>query len=842
MARFPMFDLTRISSGLPVGAEASHAALQTALVPGSRLVVQAPPGTGKTTFVPALAANLTSDRVLVTQPRRIATRAAAHRLAALSGTQVGADVGYRVRGESRSGPATKVEFCTTGVLLRRLLAEPDLPGISTVILDEVHERQLDSDLVLGMVREVADLRGDLTVVAMSATLAADRFARLLGDEEPAAVVQVTGALHPLTVEWAPPVGVPALDARGVTDGFLAHVARITRDALTRWPGDALVFVPGVREVGRVADLLGGAARVVPLHGQLSTAEQQEALTPGGERRIIVATSVAESSLTVPGVRIVVDSGLAREPRYDATRGMSGLVTRTESRASAEQRAGRAAREAPGVVVRCFAAETWARLAAEPTPEILTADLTRAVLDLACWGTPRGEGLALPDAPPAAAVERAEQTLRDLDAIDATGAVTPTGRQLARVPVDPRLARGLFVGAGELGTQVAAEIVAALESDARAPGADVAALVRSLRAGQHPAAGRWRAEARRLARLVESEAGGAGARASATGLVVAAAFPDRIARRRGGDSRAYLLASGTAADLPPDSALGQPDWLAIAELDRTSRVERPGAPRGSGAVIRAAAMLTEEQALAAGEHLVREEEQVEWSGGRLTARRVRRLGAIELAVTSIPVPRGAGAAAVRAALARDGLELLNWSPAANVLRRRLAYAHTHLGEPWPAVDSATLIERLDEWLGPELLQLADGASVRSLDLTSALRRLLPWPEAGAFDALVPERLTVPTGSAIRIDYPEDPADRPVLAVKLQECFGLTETPRIAGVPILFHLLSPAGRPLAVTDDLASFWVNGYPGVRAENRGRYAKHPWPEDPLTAKAQRGTTKSGR
>jgi ATP-dependent helicase HrpB len=827
------FDLARIGRGLPVADQAATTGLADALTPAARLVVQAPPGTGKTTFVPALAANAVGGRIVVTQPRRVAARAAAHRLASLAGDAVGGLVGYRVRGDARVGPSTIVEFCTTGVLLRRLLAEPDLPRVSAVILDEVHERQLDSDLVVGMVRELAELRDDLTVVAMSATLAADRFAELLGAPgdvpagTPARVIRVEGALHPLEVAWAPPRGAAPLDARGVTDPFLTHVAATTREALATWPGDALVFLPGVREVERVTGLLAGAVpgvSVLPLHGRLSTAEQQRVLAKGDGRRVVVATSVAESSLTVPGVRIVVDSGLAREPRYDAIRGMSGLVTRTESRSSAEQRAGRAARESPGVVVRCFAAETWSRLAPAPTPEILTADLTRAVLDLACWGTPRGEGLALLDPLPPGTLVRAEETLRDLGAIDADGRATPAGHRMARVPVDPRLARALFIGAAAVGARRAAEIVAALENDQRAAGADLAALVRDLRSGRGPGAAAWRTESKRLTRLATTDPGAehgvpAGTSGEEIGVVVAAAYPDRIARHRGGDSRAYLLASGTAADLPPDSSLGRPEWLAVAQMDRT---RAPGGRQGS------------------------EREEVTWSGGQVGAVRVRRLGAIDLAVTPIPVDREAGVAAVRAALTdgrgEAGLGLLHWTEAATTLRRRMAFAHARLGDPWPAVGDDALTARLDEWLGPELLRLAEGAPPRSLDLVSALRRLLPWPEAGTFDEVVPERLPVPTGSRIRLTYPEDPAERPVLAVKLQECFGLTETPRVAGVPVLFHLLSPAGWPLAVTDDLASFWVNAYPGVRAENRGRYAKHPWPEDPLTAPPQRGTKRSGR
>lgn len=841
------FDLARIGHGLPVAE-----ALDPARWPHpTTVVLQAPPGTGKTTFVPPLVANASSGRVIVTQPRRVAARAAAARLAHLAGVRLGSEVGYRIRGESRVGPATRIEFCTTGILLRRLLAEPDLPGVAAVILDEVHERQIDTDLTLGMVRDVLELRDDLTVVAMSATIAADRFAALLGTaSDPAPVVAIDGALHPLDIRWAPAAGVLPVDQRGVTDAFLGHVTTVTAHALAEHPGDALVFLPGVREVERVAASLRvrlPEVTVLPLHGRLGPREQDAALAPSAHgRRVVVATSVAESSLTVPGVRIVVDSGLARQPRFDSLRGLTGLVTRTESRAAAEQRAGRAAREAPGVAVRCFAAETWARLDAAPMPEMLTADLTRPLLDLACWGAPRGAGLALLDPPPTAAADRAEETLRDLGAVDAHGRATDLGRRLAQVPVDPRLARALFTGATTVGPRSAAEIVAALESEVRAPGADVGGLLRELRS-RRPR--NWRTESARLERLARRALTGEGPGLQGSvvdkegpdaphaegrhGLVVASAYPDRIARRRG-SGPAYLLSSGTGADLPPDHRLGNAEWLAVAQVDRTGS--------GSGAVIRAAAPITEQEALEAGAPLLREEEDVAWAGGKIVARRVRRLGAIVLTTTPVRPDREAGIEAVRSALHSQGLDLLTWPESALALRRRMAFLARHAGEPWPTVDDAALLARLDEWLGPELIRLAEGTSVGSLDLAAAVRRLLPWPEAAGFDALVPERLEVPTGSRIRLDYPEDPADRPVLAVKLQECFGLTETPRIVGVPVLFHLLSPAGRPLAVTDDLASFWTNAYPQVRAENRGRYAKHPWPEDPLTAPPRRGTTRSGR
>ncbi|GAB3713910.1 hypothetical protein GCM10028815_30700 [Mariniluteicoccus flavus] len=601
-----------------------------------------------------------------------------------------------------------------------------------------------------------------------------------------------------------------------------------------------MFLPGVREVERVAEQLGALSDrlVLPLHGRLTPRAQDAALALADRRRIVVSTAVAESSLTVPGVGLVVDAGLSREVRADAARGMTGLVTVAVSKASAEQRAGRAARLGPGTVVRCYAEEVWARLADRPRPEVSTADLTGAVLDLACWGSPRGEGLALPDPLPEDAVARAEDLLHSLGALDTDGRPTARGRAMARVPADPRLARALLDGAPQVGRTRAAESVALLASDERPPGGDLAALLTSFRRGGGPGAARWRDEVRRLESLVpDAPARRSGSAAESLALVTAYAFPERIARARP-DGEAYLLASGTGAELDRATALRGHPWLAVADVARGG-----GA---SGALIRAAAPLDEAAALEAGAAMLTEQYEAQWSGGRVTARRVRRLGAIELASTPTKASPLAARAAVAEGLRRRGLDALHWSDAAIDLRRRLALLHAHLGDPWPAMGDTALLDAADAWLAPELDRLAGGASSRSLDLASALRRLLPWPEAGRLDELVPSSLTVPTGSRVRLAYPDpdDPEGAVVLAVKLQECFGLTETPRIVDgrVPVVFHLLSPARRPLAVTADLASFWANAYAGVRAENRGRYIKHPWPEDPLVAPPQRGTRASGR
>lgn len=870
-----LFDLSAIGAGLvfadSLGVLADELRAQGA---GGTAVVQAPPGTGKTTLVPPLlaniaAANITASngtartkgpRIVVTQPRRVAARSAARRLANLDGSRLGDRVGYTVRGERQAGSATVIEFVTPGILLQRLLSDPGLESVDAVILDEVHERGLETDLLLGMLAEVRQLRGDLTLVAMSATLDAPRFAALIGTPAgeddgggPAPVVDCPSALYPLETSWAPPA-VPRLDTRGVTRAFLDHVADTAAAAHAEALGrdmnvDALVFLPGTWEVSHVAGRLrgrtGSGTEVLELHGQVSPEAQDRAVSgrePGGPPRIIVSTGLAESSLTVPGVRLVVDAGLSREPRRDSARGMSGLVTVSCSRASADQRAGRAARQGPGRVVRCYDQKTFGASPAHRTPEIAVADLTGAALVLACWGAPGGRGLALPDAPPRAAMDEAVEVLRELGAVDPDGHATDLGKTLARIPADPRLARALLDGAAAVGRRTAAEAVAVVAGDQRAPGADLTRLLTTLRTGKEPAARRWAEDVRRMEAVARQEAAGAAPSepgapvtgAGAVGFVVALAFPDRVARRVPGQGQErYLLSSGTRAGLPAGSPLTGHEWLAVAEVARAEGRDAAG----TGAIIRSAAPLTADTAEAAARHLMAETVEAVFSQGRVTARRERRLGAIALSSTPLRPSVEEGRAAVARALKKEGLGTIGWSTAADGLRRRLALLHRELGAPWPDVSDEALLGRLDDWLAPELEALAGGAATNGIDLADPLRRLLPWPDAGRLGELAPERLEVPSGSRVRIDYPDvtDDGGRPVVAVKLQECFGWAATPRLAGerVPVLFHLLSPARRPLAVTDDLASFWSGPYAQVRAEMRGRYPKHPWPEDPWTAPA---------
>ncbi|MFI9649769.1 ATP-dependent RNA helicase [Streptomyces sp. NPDC052040] len=910
MIRHDALDRLPVRSALP--------ALGNALEEHGAAVLCAPPGTGKTTLVPLVLAGLVGGgparRVVVAEPRRIAARAAARRMAWLLGERPGRSVGYTVRGERVTGPHTRVEVVTTGVLLQRLQRDPELPGVDAVVLDECHERHLDADTVAAFLLDVREaLRPGLRLVAASATTDAEGWARLLGG---APVVEAPGVSHPVEVVWAPPAR-PVRPPHGlrVDPALLAHVASVVRRALAECTGDVLCFLPGVGEIARVAGHLGGlgGVEVLQVHGRAPAAVQDAVLSPGTGRRVVLATSVAESSLTVPGVRVVVDSGLAREPRVDHARGLSALTTVRASQAAGRQRAGRAGREAPGRVYRCWSEAEDGRLPRYPAPEIKVADLTAFALHAACWGDPDASGLALLDAPPSGAMAAARSVLTAVGALDATGRATARGARMSRLGLHPRLARALLDAAPEVGTGRAAEVVALLsEEPPRDYGDDLAAAWRAARRGNDAYTARWRDEARRLRATAESldrdaegltggtdglttgadgldgaadgSAGGPGRLTADTdgrptgpdrlrdadrltadadglatspegsgrppagrspagpsgaaapdgqlparmpdaasdeqvaGLVAALAFPERLARADGGSC---LMVNGTRAELGEGTGLRGARWLAVAVADR---------PVGAGhARVRLAAAVDEDVARRAAAALHSAGEEVHWAEGDVVARRVERLGAVELAVRPLrdPAPDLVREALI-GGLREEGLGLLGWSPGARALRQRLAFLRLHRGEPWPEVHDDALLARVDEWLEPELSRARRRADLARIDAGQALARLLPWStgDAARLDELAPERITVPSGSAVRIDY-GDP-ERPVLAVKLQEMFGLQESPRIADVPVLVHLLSPAGRPLAVTADLASFWRGGYGAVRAEMRGRYPKHPWPEDP--------------
>ncbi|MGP3633783.1 ATP-dependent helicase HrpB [Streptomyces sp. 24-1644] len=822
-------------------------ALERALDERGVAVLCAPPGTGKTTLVPLVLAGLTGAgpvrRVVVAEPRRIAARAAARRMAWLLGEQPGGRVGFTVRGERVVGRDTVVEVVTTGVLLQRLQRDQELAGTDVVIIDECHERHLDADTVAAFLLDVrATLRPDLRLLAASATTDAEGWARLLGD---APVVEAQGVSHPVEVVWAPP-SRPVKPPHGlrVDPALLTHVASVVRRALAEREGDVLCFLPGVGEIGRVAGQLGGvAAEVLQVHGRAPAAVQDAVLAgSSGVRRVVLATSVAESSLTVPGVRVVVDSGLAREPRTDHARGLSALTTVRASQAAGRQRAGRAGREAPGAVYRCWEQAEDGRLARFPSPEIKVADLAAFALQAACWGDPDASGLALLDPPPAGAMGAAREVLTAVGAVDAAGRVTDRGVRMSRLGLHPRLARALLDGAAEVGGRRAAEVVALLsEEPPREYGDDLAAALRTARRGQDGYAARWRQEVRRLSsslgtakdgtRGAAGAAGASGASGSddaAVGLVAALAFPERVARARG--EGAFLMASGTGAELRDGSRLRSAPWLAVAVADRPAH--------SASARVRLAAVVDEDTARLAAGHLRFSGEEVRWVDGDVVARSVERLGAVELSVRALKQPKPELVReALLEGLRREGTGLLRWSRDSEQLRSRLAFLHRELGAPWPDVSDEALLARAGEWLEPELSRARRRSDLGRIDAGQAVRRLLPWAtgEAARLDELAPERIEVPSGSRIRVEYG---GAQPVLAVKLQELFGLRETPRVAGVPVLFHLLSPAGRPAAVTADLASFWREGYKAVRAELRGRYPKHPWPEDPTTVEATRFTS----
>ncbi len=772
----------------------------------------------------------------------MATRAAAARLAMLVGEPLGQRIGYAMRGERSGGKGLRVEVVTTGLLVRRLQQDPELPGVAAIVIDECHERHLDADLLLAFCVDIrANLREDLAIVATSATADTIKLSRALGT---APVVTASAALFDVAIEWAPPpVPVPLLPGGRVDPRLLDHVAAVVQRALTENDGDILVFVPGEAEINGVTRRLAGQ-NVLPLFGRQSRAEQDRALAPAATRRIVVTTSVAESSLTVPGVRVVVDSGLAREPRTDQSRGLGALVTCRVSKSSADQRAGRAGREAPGRVYRCWSATDHSHLDDHPAPEIAIADLAAFALDLAAWGAPAGDGLTLLEAPPVVAMTAATELLRRLDALDDGGRITERGRRMAAIGAHPRLARALLDGTPRVGADRAREVVAMLSDDSgRDFGDDLPARWRALRRGDdRGATARWREETKRLGRgtttgdpsggtgvrPVGGAPGGPGTRVVpddlAAGIVVGLAYPDRIARVRGADSTTYQMSGGTGAALDPQSPLRTTTWLAIAAADR--------APGRADARIRSAAPIDEQTARDIAGDLVSTTDQIRWDDGRIVTRRVEALGAIVLNDVPLAKPdRLLVQAAVRDGIRRSGLSVLRWSEAALAMRERLAFCHAHLGDPWPAVDDEALLADLDEWLGTELASVRGSRDLAHIDVASALRRLLPWPAATRFGELAPERLQVPSGSEVRLAY--DGVEPPVLAVKLQEVFGWTATPAVADgrVPVVLHLLSPARRPVAITSDLASFWKQGYPQVRADLRARYPRHPWPEDPLTA-----------
>ena len=821
-------------------------ALQAALAEKGAAVLEAPPGAGKTTLVPLAlldAAWLSGRKILMLEPRRLAARAAARRMAALLGESAGETVGFRTRLETRIGKDTRIEVLTEGILPRMIEDDPSLDGVGCLVFDEFHERSLDGDLGLALAIETRKhLRDDLRLLVMSATLEGDRVARLL---EGAPVIRSAGRLHPVAIRH--------LD-RPPPERFETATAAAIHRALQEEDGGVLVFLPGGAEIRRVARLLeemalGPEIVVAPLYGDLAPGAQDEALAPAppGRRKVVLATSIAETSLTIEGIRIVIDGGLMRVPRYEPGSGMTRLVTVRVSQASAKQRSGRAGRLAPGIGYRLWPAAEEAQLRAFNVPEILEADLAPLGLALARWGSPDPRALAFLEPPPEAAYAEAQALLRRLGALDAGGKITRHGKEMAALGLHPRLAHMALAaksqGHGALAVAIAALLMERdiVRAAPRLRDADLRLRVELLAergAARHLPAGlsvdrggveRARDASKQLARRLDIRGDAIDARQ--TGRVLALAYPDRVAQRRRDMPGQFLLANGKGAELPPADPLAAADYLAVADLDGERRVAR----------IFLAAPLTREEIEENFADRIESEETIGWDARTETvlARRRRKLGA--LALDDKPLVN-ADPASVAAALVEGirqmGIRALPWTGEAESLRARVDFLRRSEGEKWPDWSDAALLAGLEEWLAPYLAGIARRAQLGRVDLGAALAARLSYGDRQALDRLAPIHVAAPSGSRIAIDYGQE---IPVLAVKLQEMFGARESPAVAGgrINLVVHLLSPAGRPLAVTRDLAGFWKNTYPQVRGEMRGRYPRHPWPDDPLAAAPTKRTKK---
>ncbi len=828
-------------------------ALLAALRERSVAVLEAPPGAGKTTVVPLALINevwLSGQRVLMLEPRRLAARAAASFMSRALGESVGQTVGYRVRGESRVSARTRVEIVTEGVLTRMLATDPALDGVGAVVFDEFHERSLNADLGLALTLQTQSvLRPELRVLVMSATLDGDAVARLIADDRgDAPVIRSSGRMFPVAIEYRAPRDRERLES---------HVARVLREVLPQHEGDVLVFLPGAREIRRAAELLsdvaathaGSRVSVHQLFGMMPLAAQDAAIAPAppGERKIVLATSIAQTSLTIEGVRVVVDAGRERLPRFDPRVGLSRLETVRESHAAAEQRRGRAGRVAPGVCYRLWDEHEQAMLPPRTRPEVLDADLTPLALDLADAGVTDAASLRWLDVPSPALLAQSRSVLHMLGALDSNGRISAHGRAMSALPVHPRLAHLLLQarvrGEGALGAIVAACVEERdfLRGDGRSPPSDLRLRVELVQGGSasamthdlhgasvdRDAVRRIRDTARDLAQRADVPWREQQGHTDACGHLLALAFPDRVAQQRPGQRNRYILRNGTGASLPPGDALDGTPLLAIAELD--------GAPP-EYRIVRAAAISDADVRTAFAEDL-RAVDVVDWdeSAQRVRARRQTQLGALVLDDAPLrDVPPDAVHRVMLDVIRSRGISALAWEREATRLRERLAFVHAH-DSSWPDVSDDNLLYKLETWLGPSLHGVKRYTDIDDRVVHDALLTLLDWSQRAALDRLAPTHLSVPSGSQIALDY-SDPA-APVLAVKLQEVFGWTNTPMICDgrVPLTLHLLSPAQRPVQVTRDLAGFWRDGYFEVRRELRGRYPRHPWPDNPLSAEATR-------
>ena len=824
--------------------------LRSALASRHRAVLVAPPGAGKTTVIPLALLDepwLAGQRIVMLEPRRLATRAAARRMAHTTRTDVGGLVGYQTRDERHIGAATRIEVVTEGVLTRRLQNDPELPGVGLVIFDEVHERNLTTDLGLALALDVAStIRPELRLLAMSATPDVEGLTALLD----APVIESEGRMFDVEMHWMPrsPSGAggggrsgPRRGGRPARPGprggnrIEPDVVAAVQRALREQIGDVLVFLPGIGEIRRTETMLnesvGPDVDVFPLAGALSLADQDAALAPSrpGRRRVVLSTDIAETSLTVDGVRVVVDSGLAREPRFDARSGMTRLTTVSTSRASAEQRAGRAGRTEPGAAYRLWSKIEHGTRAKHRSPEIAQADLAGFALELAAWGG--GDDLRFIDTPPAGALAQARDLLADLHAIDAEGSITPLGRTMLGLPVHPRLARMVAVDRSPLSCVIATlveerDIFRGRPDDLPA---DLALRIGALTGSRgHDAADRGAVH--RLRERAGDLARRAGVRfdlddvaADRSGAVLLLGYPDRLAaRRRPGQ---FQLRSGSGAWLPDDDPLADEEFLVAADLD--GRRER--------ARIRLAAVVDADDVIAEFGPDIVEQRSIEWDGGRddLVETVERRLGAIQLGrQVRRPEPGDATMAALMKHVRATQLTVLRWTHTATSLRERVAFLNRTVGDTWPDWSTDRLIETLDDWLAPYLPGATGRTDLERLDVTMVLRSQLPWPQGADLDEIAPAELSLPTGRSTPIDYS---GDQPDAFVRVQDLFGVTVHPSAGGVPIRLHLLSPADRPIQVTADLPGFWSGSWADVKKDMAGRYPKHQWPDDPANADPKR-------
>ncbi|WP_313105033.1 ATP-dependent helicase HrpB [Brevundimonas sp.] len=797
--------------------------LKAALAATNAVVLAAPPGAGKTTVVPLALLDqawLGEGKVLVLEPRRLAARAAADRMAASLGQKAGETVGYRTRLQSRVGPETRIEVITEGVFTRMILDDPTLEGVGAVLFDEFHERSLDADLGLALARESQSvLRDDLRLLVMSATLDIAGVSKLL---DGAPVIEAEGRMFPVETLYL---------GRNAADRFEDAVARAVMQALGDQSGSVLVFLPGQGEIHRTVQRLNERLRdpsvdLVALYGALDKGEQDRAIEPAppGRRKVVLATSVAETSLTIEGVRVVIDGGLSRVPRFEPSSGLTRLATVKVSRSSAEQRRGRAGRVEPGVCYRLWDEEQTRGLIPHQRPEIQEADLTAFALDLARWGAKSVEGLALLDPPPAGALAEARKVLARLGALDARGDLTAHGRRLTRIPLPPRLAHMVAVASDQDDALSGAKIAAVLSEPGL--GGNAVDLHDRLKGLERDRSQRARDAMKLAERWARAAGGGAqgknGGGEADAGLLLAEAFPERIARARGKPGE-VLLASGRGAFLDPTEHMAREPWLAAAELGGGDARDR----------IRLAAALDAATLEADLAHRIEVEDRLAREpSGKPVIRRIRRIGALVLDEKVIGAPdRATMTAALKSEVEAGGLSALNWGEQAAALRARLAFLHG-LDSTWPDLSAEGLLALREDWLWP----LLDGA--RSLGdigdgkLAEALRGLIPWDLQRKLDDLAPPRLTTPLGSA-SIDYAAEGGPR--VEIRVQELFGVKAHPTVGGgrVPLTLSLLSPARRPVQVTKDLPGFWAGSWAAVRSEMRGRYPRHPWPEDPANAQA---------